>query len=110
MQRILFICSQNQDRSKTAEDICQDMENVTAKSAGLHAGTPVTETALQWADQVVVFTTRQKHELCHRFPSLDPEQVWNFDIVAGLPRGNEKLVAMIREQFQEHDLPAPPIT
>ena len=65
--RILFICNQNQNRSKTAEDIFKG--RFQTKSAGLYNGKPVTEKQLSWADLVVVMEDAQRGEIAKRFPN-----------------------------------------
>ncbi|MBI4451459.1 hypothetical protein HY642_05775 [Candidatus Woesearchaeota archaeon] len=57
--KVLFICNQNQHRSKTAEDLFKDTFNT--KSAGLYNSTPVTEEQLSWADVVLVMEDEQRN-------------------------------------------------
>jgi len=64
--KVLFICNQNQNRSKTAECIFKD--KFTVKSAGLYNSEPVTKSQLSWADIIVVMEDNQRHELSLRFP------------------------------------------
>lgn len=64
--RLLFICNQNQDRSKTAAEIFQD--RFETKSAGLYNATPVSVDELAWADVVLVMEEHQRAELAKRFP------------------------------------------
>ena len=64
--KVLFICNQNQNRSKTAEDIFK--ERFQTKSAGIYNGKPVTEKQLSWADLVVVMEDIQRSEIAKRFP------------------------------------------
>lgn len=64
--KVLFICNQNQNRSKTAEDIFKG--RFQTKSAGLYNGKPVTKKQLSWADIVVVMEDIQRTEIARRFP------------------------------------------
>lgn len=59
---ILFICSRNQWRSPTAEQVWRDHPGLSVKSAGTsrNAKKSVTADMLKWAD--VVFTMEQKHK------------------------------------------------
>ena len=50
--KVLFICNQNQNRSKTAENIFKG--KFKTKSAGLYNEKPVTAKQLSWADAVIV--------------------------------------------------------
>ncbi len=65
--KILFICNQNQNRSKTAEEIFRN--RFETKSAGLYNNKPLTEKQLSWPDIVVVMEDEQRKEVGKRFPS-----------------------------------------
>ena len=84
--KVLFICNQNQNRSKTAEEIFKSRFNT--KSAGLYNLNPVTEKQLTWADLVVVMEEAQRTEIAKRFPkhymqkrilSLDIPDVYHYN-------------------------------
>ncbi len=64
--KVLFVCNQNQDRSKTAEELFKD--EFETKSAGLYNETPLTKEQLVWADLVVVMEDIQRTEISKRFP------------------------------------------
>ncbi|MFH0977891.1 MAG: phosphotyrosine protein phosphatase [Candidatus Woesearchaeota archaeon] len=66
--KVLFICNQNQNRSKTAEQLFK--KRFDTKSAGLYNEKPVTEKELSWADLVVVMEEEQRTEIGKRFPKL----------------------------------------
>ena len=63
---VLFICNQNQNRSKTAEHVFK--ARFRTKSAGLYNQKPVNEKQLSWADVVVVMEDAQRTEIAKRFP------------------------------------------
>ena len=84
--KVLFICNQNQHRSKTAEKLFKD--RFQTKSAGLFNEKPVTEKHISWADLVVVMEDSQRSEIAKRFPkqymqkrilSLDIPDVFHFN-------------------------------
>ncbi len=64
--KVLFICNQNQHRSKTAEELFKD--RFKTKSAGLYNEKPVTAKQLSWADVIVVMEEAQRTEIARRFP------------------------------------------
>lgn len=64
--KVLFICNQNQHRSKTAEEVFKG--KFETLSAGLYNENPLTEEQLAWADLVVVMEDEQRTELAKRFP------------------------------------------
>ncbi|MBI2557788.1 phosphotyrosine protein phosphatase [Candidatus Woesearchaeota archaeon] len=65
--KVLFICNQNENRSKTAEDVFKS--RFKTKSAGLYNTKPVTEKQLSWADVIVVMEETQRTEIARRFPN-----------------------------------------
>ena len=84
--KVLFICNQNQHRSKTAELLFK--ARFETKSAGLFNETPVKSSELDWADTVIVMEQEQREELAKRFPkqymqkrilSLDIPDVYQFN-------------------------------
>ena len=70
--KVLFICNQNQNRSKTAEKLFKS--RFKTKSAGLYNENPVMEKDLSWADVVVVMEDEQRSEIAKRFPKLYMEK------------------------------------
>jgi len=66
--KVLFVCNQNQNRSKTAEEIFKD--KFQTKSAGLYNAKPVTEKQISWADIVMVMEDEQRSEIAKRFPNI----------------------------------------
>jgi len=59
---LLFICSKNKWRSRTAEQLFKDRGRDQVRSAGTdkNARIPVTASLLQWADRI--FVMEDKHE------------------------------------------------
>lgn len=64
--KLLFICNQNENRSKTAEFLFKD--RYETKSAGLYNEHPLKEKDLEWADLVLVMEDDQRREISKRFP------------------------------------------
>ena len=64
--KVLFVCNQNENRSKTAEELFS--AQFETMSAGLYNEKPVNEQQLNWADIVVVMEETQRKELAKRFP------------------------------------------
>ena len=101
---MLFVCNQNQNRSKTAEELFQD--TFTTRSAGLYNKHPITEEQLAWADVVVVMEDAQRSELAKRFPkqylhkrivSLDVPDVYSYN--------QPELVEVLKLKVEETLLP-----
>lgn len=64
--KLLFICNQNKNRSKTAEEIFRD--RFETKSAGIYSETTVTKAQINWADVIIVMEDAQRSEIAKRFP------------------------------------------
>ena len=95
-ERILFVCTANVDRSRTAEDLYRQDPRYEVLSAGTasYAATPVTRELLQWADRVFVMCERRdKHQtlLKLRFPELTCTVI-DLDIEDRWTRGHPELV------------------
>ena len=84
--KVLFICNQNQNRSKTAEELFKD--KFKTRSAGLYNSKPVNKRQLLWADTIIVMEDEQRGEIAKRFPdvymqkrilSLDISDIYNYN-------------------------------
>lgn len=84
--KVLFICNQNQNRSKTAENLFKS--KFETKSAGLYNEKSVTEKQLEWADKIIVMEDSQRSEIAKRFPkqylkkqilSLNIPDIYNYN-------------------------------
>lgn len=64
--KALFICNQNQNRSRKAKEIFSSL--FETRSAGLYNENPVSESDLEWADIIIVMEELQRTELSRRFP------------------------------------------
>lgn len=66
---ILFVCSRNKWRSRTAETIFRNLQNHDIKSAGTEkdARIKVTDKLLNWADLIFVMEKRHKERLNEKF-------------------------------------------
>jgi predicted protein tyrosine phosphatase len=69
---LLFICSRNQWRSPTAENIFKGKQGMQVRSAGTEnsARIRVSEKMLLWADIIFVMEKKHKVRLTEKFPSV----------------------------------------
>ncbi len=83
-KNVLFICSQNWHRSKTAETIFSNNQSLNVKSAGTntYAETPLSNQLLTWADTVFVMEPHHKQSILKRFDSsiIQDKQIIVLDI------------------------------
>ena len=92
--RLLFICNQNENRSKTAEEIFKN--KFETKSAGLYNKKPVNEEQLSWADKVVVMEDEQRSEIAKRFPKqYIKKQIISLNIPDIYNYNNPKLIKVL---------------
>jgi predicted protein tyrosine phosphatase len=68
--KLLFICSRNKWRSRTAEELYRDVPGFVAKSAGTEPGSRqrVTEGLIGWADLIFVMEAKHRDYLRAKFP------------------------------------------
>ena len=105
-ERILFVCTANVDRSRTAEDLYRGDPRYEVLSAGLasFASTPVTRDLLLWADRVFVMSERHdRHQtlLKLRFPEID-RPVVDLDVEDRWARGDAELVRRLLRRLVPH--------
>jgi protein-tyrosine phosphatase len=80
---ILFVCSRNKWRSRTAETIFKDNQKHNVKSAGTEneARITVTEKLINWADLIFVMEKKHKERLRDKFGQLiDDKEIVTLDI------------------------------
>jgi len=80
---ILFVCSRNKWRSRTAETIFKNNQKHSVKSAGTEndARIKVTEKLISWSDLIFVMEKRHRERLKEKFGSLaDTKEIIVLDI------------------------------
>jgi predicted protein tyrosine phosphatase len=105
-ERILFVCTGNIDRSRTAEDLYADDPRYEVRSAGTapFAAAPITRELLSWADRVFVMSERSDgHEslIRLRFPDVR-RPIIDLDIEDRWLRGDPELVRRILKRTRPH--------
>ncbi len=98
--KVLFVCNQNQNRSKTAEEIFKG--RFQTKSAGLYNEKPVTQKQLSWADIIVVMEDCQRAEIAKRFPKhYMKKRILSLDIPDIYRYNQPELVDMLKNHFSK---------
>ncbi len=98
---VLFICNQNQNRSKKAQDLFSDKFNT--QSAGLYNSNPVNEKQLSWADVVVVMEDNQRSEIAKRFPKQYlQKRILSLDIPDIYDYQDSKLIGVLNDKMKEY--------
>ena len=97
--KVLFICNQNENRSKTAEELFKD--KFETKSAGLYNEKPVTKKQIEWADMIVVMEDIQRKELANRFPDLYlKKRIISLDIPDIYSYGQDSLKSALKSKIK----------
>lgn len=96
--KVLFICNQNENRSKTAERLFKN--KYETKSAGLFNGNPVSKKQLNWADLIIVMEEHQRSELAKRFPKeYMQKQIISLNIPDIYKFNQPELKNILKEKF-----------
>lgn len=99
LMKVLFICNQNENRSKTAEELFKD--RFETKSAGLYNEKPVTKKQIEWADMIIVMEDIQRKELANRFPDLYlKKRIISLDIPDIYSYGQDSLKSMLKSKIK----------
>jgi predicted protein tyrosine phosphatase len=105
-ERILFICTANIDRSRTAEDMYREDSRYEVRSAGVapFATVVLTRDLLLWADRVFVMNEREDQHrtlIRIRFPDVD-RPIVDLDVEDRWHRGDPELVARLTRRLKPH--------
>ena len=104
-RHLLFICSQNQWRSPTAEQLFDGHPHYQARSAGTEAGARVRVTAghLGWAEIIFVMERRHAERLREKFgDELGGKPVIILRIPDKYQFGAPALIAMLQAKLTVH--------
>jgi predicted protein tyrosine phosphatase len=73
---VLFVCSRNKWRSRTAEDLFKDSHAHNVRSAGTASAAriKISEQLLSWAGVIFVMEKRHREQLKSRFPLISDEK------------------------------------
>ena len=97
--KLLFVCNQNKNRSKTAESLFR--KRYSTKSAGLYTQKPITKTQLEWADAVIVMEDGQRSEIAKRFPDIYlKKKILSLGIPDTYQYGQPELKKMLEEKME----------
>ena len=105
-ERILFVCTANVDRSRTAEDMYREDPRYEVRSAGVapFATVVLTRDLLLWADRVFVMNEREDQHrtlIRIRFPDVD-RPIVDLDVEDRWHRGDPELVARLTRRLRPH--------
>jgi predicted protein tyrosine phosphatase len=105
MKHVLFICSQNQLRSPTAEHVFSDHPGIECASAGTnhHADNPLTAELVEWADLIFVMEKAHRNKLLAKFkPHIDRQRIICLDIPDEYEFMDPALVRLLEAKVTRH--------
>jgi len=70
-KKVLFVCTVNRFRSKTAEEIFKSKFNVKSAGTSELANTPLSRELLEWADYI--FVMEESHKNCGMTITMIPK-------------------------------------
>lgn len=102
---LLFVCSRNKWRSRTAETIFQDRPDHPVKSAGTapSARIKVSEKLLEWADIIFAMEKKHKQRMQARFPEIaTARKIVVLDIPDEYPYMDEELIETLEASISPY--------
>jgi predicted protein tyrosine phosphatase len=99
--KLLFICSQNQWRSPTAEAVFAEYDGLEVDSAGLNRGAevPLGTEAVEWAEIIFVMEQAHRKKLFRNFqPYLKDKRVVCLDIPDEYGYMEPALVGLLKQK------------
>ncbi len=104
--KLLFLCSENADRTACAEAIFQNSDKYKAKSATLppFKENLVTGQALAWADIIFIIDEedeKQKKILLEVFPEVSRKKIITLNISKEFSRYDKELYRLMREALEK---------
>ncbi|MGV8963215.1 MAG: low molecular weight protein tyrosine phosphatase family protein [Candidatus Saccharimonadaceae bacterium] len=104
-ENFLFICSRNQWRSRTAEDIFKNIKGLNARSAGTSSSARIKVGAklIEWVDQIFVMEKHHKQILNQRYPSLmSSKQIVILEIPDEFQYTDQELIDMLETAMKPY--------
>jgi predicted protein tyrosine phosphatase len=104
-EKLLFICTYNLSRSRTAEVLLIRSATYEARSAGIHVDARVRVTAdlISWADRILVMEEHHAEFIRTSFPQLLMDKpLITLEIPDDYPPMAGELIAVLRERLAAH--------
>lgn len=102
---ILFVCSKNEWRSRTAETIFKDIPNMKIKSAGTSktARIRINKKLIEWSDTLFVMEYKHKKILKDKYSeSLNEKELIVLDIPDEYKYMDEELIVWLTDSLNDY--------
>lgn len=98
-RNLLFVCTANQQRSPTGEELYKNDPRFEVDSAGVATifGRPVTEQRLRWADLVVCMEQHHENAIRAAFPELAASKRF---YILGIPDVYERMDPELQQEIK----------
>ena len=104
--RLLFVCTENIERSPTAEALFAHSPRYAARSAGIGPGCtqPVTQKLIDWADEIFVMSEKADNHLTHLHQhfNLKDKPVTDLDIADSYHKGDPALIRILKTKLSRY--------
>ncbi|MFI5142202.1 MAG: low molecular weight protein tyrosine phosphatase family protein [Bacteroidia bacterium] len=102
---ILFVCSRNQWRSPTAEEVYKRYSGLSVKSAGTEPSARIKLNAkmIEWANFIFVMEKKHKQRMIEKFPfETEGKQIIVLDIADEYQFMDEELIEDIKTKVSRY--------
>ena len=103
--KLLFICSRNQWRSRTAEDIFKNVDGLDVRSAGTSSSAriKVNEKLIEWADIIFVMEKRHRAIIQEKFTfCINDKEIIVLDITDDYQFMDEELIEILENAVKPY--------
>ena len=102
--KLLFVCTENLQRSPTAEELFKNSEKYEAKSVGtsFSAIKRINESAVKWADKIFVMEKNHKDYIESNFQKLMKKEIIILNIPDVYYRNDPELIKILKEKLKEY--------
>jgi predicted protein tyrosine phosphatase len=103
--KLLFVCSRNKWRSRTAEELYRNVPGYEARSAGTEPGSRqrVTAGLLGWADLIFAMEVKHRDYLRAKYPeALEGKQVICLRIPDDFTYNDPDLIDLLKSSLSPH--------
>ena len=104
-EKILFVCTGNVDRSRTAQDLLSDNGAFEVRSAGTWewAVRRISREDIDWADRIFVMEANHKEAILRLSPGAS-EKIKVLDIPDVYRRGDPALIELLKQGLSKHGI------
>lgn len=101
--RVLFVCTGNVDRSRTAQEMYEGIEGLEVRSAGTNiiAAVPLSKELTRWADKIFVMESKHLRAVLRVDPSAR-EKIVCLEIPDIYYHGQPELKTLLKEKLQPY--------